>query len=58
MERLLRRAVQARKLDLPCPAVAADQFLCLTKGSVNFRLLMGCETIPPGGDYQSSQTGG
>ncbi|MBK8972023.1 MAG: TetR/AcrR family transcriptional regulator [Hahellaceae bacterium] len=47
MERLLRRAVQAKKLDLPNPEIAADQFLCLTKGSVNFRLLMGCETMPP-----------
>jgi TetR/AcrR family transcriptional repressor of mexJK operon len=42
MEELLRRADQSGKLRIPDPLSAADQFFCLIKGGVNFRLLIGC----------------
>jgi TetR/AcrR family transcriptional repressor of mexJK operon len=47
MERFLTHARQLGKLDLPCPKVAADQFLCLVKGSLHFHVLVGCCYLPP-----------
>lgn len=42
MEELLRRANQRGQLRIADPLSAADQFFCLIKGGVNFRLLIGC----------------
>ncbi len=46
MERLLCKADQAGKLRIDNPQAAADQFFCLVKGGVNFRVLIGyCEPL-------------
>ncbi|SFH85861.1 transcriptional regulator, TetR family [Pseudomonas guineae] len=42
MAELLRQADLAGKLRVADPLSAADQFFCLIKGGVNFRLLIGC----------------
>ena len=44
MERLLRTADEQGKLRIDNPALAAEHFLCLLKGGINFRLLIGCNT--------------
>jgi len=41
-ERMLRAAEQTGELDLPDPARAAGHFLCLIKGEVHQRRLIGC----------------
>lgn len=50
MERLLRRAAQAGLLELPDAQVAAEQFFCLLKGNLNFRLMIGCCEPPSSAD--------
>jgi TetR/AcrR family transcriptional repressor of mexJK operon len=44
MERLLRKADQLGKLRIDKPELAAEHFLCLLKGGINFKLLIGCNS--------------
>uniref|UniRef100_UPI001966DBE3 TetR/AcrR family transcriptional regulator C-terminal domain-containing protein n=1 Tax=Pseudomonas viridiflava TaxID=33069 RepID=UPI001966DBE3 len=39
---LLSKADQLGKLRIENPELAAEHFLCLLKGGINFRLLIGC----------------
>jgi TetR/AcrR family transcriptional repressor of mexJK operon len=42
MAGLLKKADQLGKLRIENPELAAEHFLCLLKGGINFRLLIGC----------------
>lgn len=44
MTGLLRRADELGKLRIEKPELAAEHFLCLLKGGINFRLLIGCNS--------------
>lgn len=46
MERLLIQINLNGSLDIEEPRIAAEHFLCLLKGTCNFRLMIGCNDLP------------
>jgi TetR/AcrR family transcriptional repressor of mexJK operon len=46
MERLLIQIDSNGSLKIDKPRIAAEHFLCLLKGTCNFRLLIGCNDLP------------
>ncbi|MEB0077052.1 TetR/AcrR family transcriptional regulator [Pseudomonas sp. CCI3.2] len=46
MERLLIQIDNSGSLNIDKPRLAAEHFLCLLKGTCNFRLLIGCNDAP------------
>lgn len=56
MERLLIQIDSGGSLSIDKPRIAAEHFLCLLKGTCNFRLLIGCDDLPdPAADEQHVQ---
>lgn len=49
MESFLRQAHATGALDIDDPARAAEHFLCLLKGELHMRMLVGCCSAPPRG---------